>query len=114
MLKQMWAINSVPKPRVSRSGSTTSDCQPLTHTAKLCHPLKNTTNSRHRLTPVTMSAFIIGMLFTAISVSRGLRRMAKKPMAANVPASVAMIVASRDTSSVVYTLCMMSRFWNSC
>jgi len=75
MLKQMWAINSVPKPRVSRSGSTTSDCQPLTHTAKLCHPLKNTTNSRHRLTPVTMSAFIMGMLFTAISPVRARRRI---------------------------------------
>ena len=99
---------------VSRSGSTTAVCQLLTQPAKAPQPLKNTTNSRHRLTPVTMSAFIIGMLFTAISVSRGLRRMAKKPMAANVPASVAMIVASRDTSSVVYTLCMMSRFWNSC
>ena len=60
-----------------------------------------------------MSAFIIGMLFTAISVSRGLRRMAKKPMAANVPASVAMIVASRDTSRVVYTLCMMIRLRKS-
>ena len=75
MLKQMWAINSVPKPKVSRSGSTTRDCQPLTHTAKLCHPLKNTTNSRHRLTPVTMSAFIMGMLFTAISPVRARRRI---------------------------------------
>ena len=32
-------------------------------------------------------------------------------MAAKVPAAVAMAVASRETSSVVYTLRMMSRFW---
>ena len=31
-----------------------------------------------------------------------------------MPAMVAMTVASRDTSSVIYTLCMMRRFWNSC
>ena len=97
----MWAINSVPKPRVSRSGSTTSDCQPLTHTAKLCHPLKNTTNSRHRLTPVTMSAFIMGMLFTAISPVRRRRLMGYRPMAAKVPAMDATMVDSSDTSSVV-------------
>ena len=69
-------MSSVPKPMVSRSGRTTADCQLLTHPANAPQPLKNTTNSKHRLTPVTMSAFIMGMLLTAISVSRGLRRMA--------------------------------------
>ena len=34
-------------------------------------------------------------------------------MAAKVPATVAMTVASRETSRVVYTLCMMSRLRNS-
>ena len=33
-------------------------------------------------------------------------------MAAKVPAKVAMAVASRETSSVVYTLRIMSRLWN--
>ena len=33
-------------------------------------------------------------------------------MAAKVPAKVAMAVASRETSSVVYTLRMMRRLWN--
>ena len=33
-------------------------------------------------------------------------------MAANVPAAVAMAVANRETSRVVYRLSMMSRFWN--
>ncbi len=60
----------------SFSGSTTALCQELTHPAKLLHPLKNTTNSSARLTPVTISAFIMGMLFTAINASRRLRRMA--------------------------------------
>ena len=75
MLKQIWAISRVPKPMVSRSGSTTADCQEFTHPAKAPHPLKNTTNSRHRLTPVTISAFIMGMLFTAIRLVRARRRM---------------------------------------
>ena len=98
---------------VSRSGRTTRLCQLLTQPAKVPHPLKKATNSRHRLTPVTISAFIMGMLFTIISGSRALRRMAWKPMDAKVPATVAMTVASRLTSSVVYTLCIMMRFWNS-
>ena len=34
-------------------------------------------------------------------------------MAAKVPATVAMMVASRDTSRVVYTLCMISRLRKS-
>ena len=75
MLKQTWAISSVPNPIVSRSGSTMAFCQLLTHPAKAPQPLKNTTNSRHRLTPVTMSAFIMGMLLTAIRPLRALRRM---------------------------------------
>ena len=75
MLKQMWAISSVPKPMVSRSGSTMSDCQLLTHPANAPQQLKNTTNSRHRLTPVTISAFIMGILLTASRPLRALRRI---------------------------------------
>ena len=75
MLKQTWAISSVPKPMVSRSGRTTALCQLFTHPAKAPQLLKNTTNSRQRLTPVTMSAFIMGMLLTAIRLLRALRRM---------------------------------------
>ena len=64
-------------------------------------------------TPVTISAFIMGMLFTVLRTLRLRRRMAAKPMAAKVPATVEMAVARKETRSVVYTLCMMSRLWNS-
>ena len=86
---------------VSRSGRTTRDCQLLTQTAKLCQPPKKATKSRHRETPVTISAFIMGMLFTVVRMCRGRRRMAWKPMAAKVPAKVATTVARRETRSVV-------------
>ena len=86
---------------VSRSGSTTAVCQLLTQPAKAPQPLKNTTNSRHRLTPVTISAFIMGMLLTAFTAARRRRLMAYRPMAAKVPAMDATMVDSSDTSSVV-------------
>ena len=100
-MKQIWAISSVPKPMVRRSGSTTSDCHEFIHPAKAPQPLKNTTNSRHRLTPVTISAFIMGMLLTAFTAARRRRLMAYRPMAAKVPAMDATMVDSSDTSSVV-------------
>ena len=109
MLKQTWAISRVPKPMVSRSGSTTADCQEFTHPAKAPQPLKNTTNSRHRLTPVTISAFIMGMLLTELTMARRRRLMAYRPMAANVPAMAATMVDSSDTIRVVYTLFMIRR-----
>ena len=75
MLKQTWAISSVPKPMVKRSGNTITLCHELTHVAMAPQPLNSTTNSRHKPTPVTISAFIMGMLFTAVKVLRALRRI---------------------------------------
>ena len=43
--------------------------------AELFQPAKAATKNRHRLTPVTMSAFIMGMLFTVIRGSRTRRFM---------------------------------------
>ena len=48
-----------------------------------------------------MSAFIMGILFTVSRASRRRRPRLYSPMAAKVPAAVAMAVASRETSSVV-------------
>ena len=75
MLKHTWAISSVPKPMVSRVGSWTKPCRLLNQTAKSPQKLKNATKNKHRDTPVTMSAFIMGMLLTVISGSRMRRRM---------------------------------------
>ena len=60
---------------VSGVGSRKSPRE-LNQAAKVPQPLKKATNSRHRLTPVTMSAFIMGMLLTVIRGSRTFRRMA--------------------------------------
>ena len=75
MLKVMWAISSVPKPMERWVGSWKMP-KVLNHAEKCPQPLKNATNSRHMETPVTISAFIMGMLLTVISGSRTLRRMA--------------------------------------
>ena len=110
MLNAMWASRSVPMPRVSRSGSSNRLWTPLTQWAKRPQNWKNATKNRHRLTPVTMSAFIMGMLLTVIRASRLRRPRLYRPMAAKVPATVAMRVASRETSRVIYTLSIISRF----
>ena len=57
--------------------------------------------------PVTMSALVMGML---LRVMMGLRQrffMLKSPTAVRVPTTVAMTVASRDTSRVVESALMM-------
>ena len=59
-------------------------------------------------TPVTMSAFIMGMLLMVSRGSRNFRRMEYRPMALRVPTTVAMRVASTDTSRVLYTLLIIS------
>ena len=59
------------------------------------------TNSSIIETPVTISAFMTGMLFTVIRGVRHRRRILARPMAAKVPATVAISVESTDTSSVV-------------
>ena len=74
MLKVTWAMSRVPKPRVSRSGRTTTLCTPLNHPAKPLQKEKKATKNRHMATPVTMSAFIMGMLFTVLSAARERRR----------------------------------------
>ena len=96
----MWAISSVPKPNF-RLGRRTSPWSPLNQSAKSFQKPKKATNKRHMDTPVTISAFMTGMLLTVIRGLRHLRRMLERPMAAKVPATVAMTVESRDTSSVV-------------
>ena len=63
-------MSRVPRPRVTRVGSVTTLWTPLNHAAKLPQPLKNATKNRHRLTPVTMSAFIMGMSLTTRMGSR--------------------------------------------
>ena len=66
------------------------------------------TNSRHKDTPVTMSAFIMGILPTVFNGSRQRRRMLNRPMAAKVPAMVEMTVAKMamsrvlDTASIIF------------
>ena len=64
-------------------------------------------------TPVMMSALVRGMLFTARQTERVRPRRLKKPMAAAVPATVAMRVASTDTSRVVWRASSTVRFWKS-
>ena len=66
MLKVMWAMSMVPKPRYSCSGSW-SPKAPLTQWAKSPQRLKKATKNRQRETPVTISALTMGMLFTVIS-----------------------------------------------
>ena len=73
MLKAMWASSMVPKPSTRRSGSSTAPWTPLNHRAKVPHPWKKATKNRHRDTPVTISAFIMGMSFTTSRASRFLR-----------------------------------------
>ena len=102
----------VVKPRVSRVGSSTAPWTLLNHWAKAPQPWKKATKNRHRDTPVTMSAFIMGMSLTTSKASRRRLDREYRPMAANVPAAVAIAVASRDTKRVVYRLSMMRRFWN--
>ena len=85
----MWAINSVPKPMCRWTGRRMRPCAPFSHRAKASQPPKNATNSRHRLTPVTMSALVMGMLLTVISGPRHRFFILKKPIAAMVPAPVA-------------------------
>ena len=75
MLNVIWAMSSVQKPMVRWVGSRNSP-NVLNQEAKLPQPLKNATNSRHMETPVTISAFIMGMLLTVISGFRTRRRMA--------------------------------------
>ena len=75
MLNVIWAMSSVPKPMVRWVGSRNSP-KVLNQEAKLPQPLKNATNSKHMETPVTISAFIMGMLLTVISGFRTRRRMA--------------------------------------
>ena len=101
MLKATWASSRVVKPSTSRSGSTTALWMELNHFAKVPHPWKKATKNRHMDTPVTMSALTMGMLFTVSRASRRLRPRLYSPMAAKVPAAVAMAVASRETSRVV-------------
>ena len=60
-----------------------------------------------------MSALTVGMLLTVIRGLRQRRLRPNRPMAAKVPATVEMTVARMDTRRVMYTLSMMSRFWNS-
>ena len=67
-------MSSVPKPRVSRSGRTTTLCTRLNQTEKSPQKVKKATKNRHIATPVTMSAFIMGMLFTVLSAARDRRR----------------------------------------
>ena len=74
MLKVTWAISRVPKPSVSLAGRVTMCWTPLNQTAKSLQKAKKATKNRHMATPVTMSAFIMGMLFTVFSTARGLRR----------------------------------------
>jgi len=76
-------------------------CAWLNQTAKAFHRPKKATNNRHMETPVTISAFMTGMLFTVIRGVRHRRRILARPMAAKVPATVAISVESTDTSSVV-------------
>ena len=106
----MWASSMVPKPRWRRVGSSMALWMVLNHWAKAPQPWKKATKNRHRDTPVTMSAFIMGMSLTTSRASRRRLDREYRPMAANVPAAVAMAVASRETSRVVYRLSMMSRF----
>ena len=73
----------------------------LNHRAKVPQPWKKATKNRHRDTPVTMSAFIMGMLFTVSKASRRRRPRLYSPMAAKVPATVEMAVASKETRRVV-------------
>ena len=70
MLKATWASSMVVKPRVRRTGSSTAPCTPLNHWAKAPQPWKKATKNRHRDTPVTISAFIMGMSFTTSRASR--------------------------------------------
>ena len=74
MLKVTWAMSRVPKPRVSRSGRTTTLWTPLNQTEKSPQKVKKATKNRHMATPVTMSAFIMGMLLTVLSAVRVRRR----------------------------------------
>ena len=55
----------------------------------------------HRATPVTMSAFIMGMLFTDKMGSRQRFFMPYRPTEAKVPATVEIRVARTDTNRVV-------------
>ena len=95
ILKVMWATSSVPKPREKPS----------------IFPVN--TNSSIRLTPVMMSALVMGMLLMVISRCRGRRFMAWKPMAAAVPRTVAISAASTDTVRVVLNAESISSSWNS-
>ena len=93
----------------SRVGRRMRPWAALTLWAKVSQPAKKATNSRQRLTPVTMSALVMGMLLT---VSSGLRQrffMLKKPTAAMVPAAVAITVESRETSRVADRALMICR-----
>ena len=64
-------------------------------------------------TPVMMSALVRGMLFTAIYSPRARRFMLEKPMAAAVPTTVAMSVASTETRRVVCSASSTVRLFSS-
>ena len=64
-------------------------------------------------TPVMISALVRGMLFTVRHAVRARRRMEEKPMAAAVPATVAMSVARMETSRVVCRASSTVRFSRS-
>ncbi len=98
MSKVRCAISSVAKPMCSRVGSWKP--MEFSQPAKSFHTPKNATNSRQRLTPVTISALVMGMLLTVISGLRIRFFMLKKPTAARAPTTVAMAVASRETRRV--------------
>ena len=53
----------------------------MNQTAKAFHRPKKATNNRHMETPVTISAFMTGMLFTVIRGVRHRRRILARPMA---------------------------------
>ena len=109
MSKTIWASSSVQKPISSRGMSTRKVLprkvkrKPSTHWAKVFQPPMKATNSRHRDTPVTMSAFIMGILPTVFNGSRQRRRMLNRPM---VEMTVAKMAMSRvlDTASIIFLL----------
>ena len=114
----MWAISRVRKPmskpksnhRLALSAQAVVFSQP----EKSASACPANTNSSIMDTPVMMSALVMGMLLTVRHAFRGRRFMLEKPMAAAVPATVAMAVARTDTSSVVCRASSTVRLFSSC
>ena len=101
MLKVTWAKQQCTKAKIDGLLHPEGILRLVEPDGKGLHRPKKATNNRHMETPVTISAFMTGMLFTVIRGVRHRRRILARPMAAKVPPRWQSAVESRDTSSVV-------------